>query len=1750
MNLPCGCCDGISVVTPLPIANRPGLSALQYRIGTQATFLQSLFARLSSHELSSHELAAAASDVRALADEVGQGVRLDRAGRPGPLSRLGTRELDDLSIALLDAWSVLGDVLTFYQERIANEGFLRTAVQPRSMEELSRLVGYQPRPGVSASVYLAFTLDEPPPTPANLPGLVGFSLPSPPGSQQTTPGEVLIPKGTKVKSTPSPGSEEEPQTFETSRDLLARAEWNVLRPQTTQMPDLTANNPESIRQLTLEGTGLRLSPNDVLAFSASGRPRPILRVVAQVEENAGRQVTKVTFRGGNRLTQELATEIGELRLNRVSAFDFGSRHLLNAASTIIIARQRLEEAFRRFENPEEATNLSLAEFDRMVAEGLVERLRLLVTDSQEITQQLILNARAEVDDRLINELNRGIDEALHATKKHFVPVVSGLEGLSELKTWLESTDTPPPESEVTVRLLGHLSRSTLDEMQQLMCVGGADQESVGPPLHPLFTLVPPNRAETISPFTRGQLQVLTGNERRILRFLSTDRFGQDLINLPANYADELGRMLGSVTVEPSADARHILLLEVRSDDHVIAGALHTVSSGTPDTACTMSGIPASLYFPTDGDGRLLVAPTFSAPAGAPAPDPTRWVLRLELRSGAASGLQFTFNERQEIDVRTPAAPAAPPAGMLVPTPESQFVEAVKQVTVQRRPGATPSFPIEYILVSFFSAGAGGTRVPDAVGLIPVFVEPTASPETDLFAPVRAMLLGPGAPTGEALPASLEGASALHAIVAPLAILDTDSALSIVTTIEAMSAAEVPSPAEALAGFPARLSAALAAAKVNVIIALKTFVARIVLPEGPGEVETFLAQELAVTVAALKSTFETDAAQVAKASDYDELLHRATTVKNEAYVPFGRHLLGIRAEVFRVLTRRRRSLLAAIRDLATGARDSLTDEERARVDLFLDWIDDRSNEIDASHSTMQSTVAGWPASSPSPGSSGPMLSQLACCMATAMGIALDTCACPEALSPPKLLNGESSPELGRLIAVVLQRIAQESDQIVVAPVVPDGNLETILDRLRQTLSGHNLVPAVSDADLSALFSAGSDFVTQLIQALNPEERNRLEQIMRVHRVNSPEFETRVAVLRASARVFGWNAPRVVTKIEPPGPPHTKEQDPTKPNKETTETESNKRIYLDGAFKAVRSGDAIAIRREEMRDYFAFRVLSARTRPRTAYDISGECTEVELDGDESWWKPHASSDPDDYRVVRSTRVLCEAEVLRVAPEPLLTSPQSPATEPKILPVEGREIVLEGVTVGLDTTRPLVVVGVPTASASDKVVERQLVRVRSVRYLLDRRHVFGEMLRTRIELDRSLPPLHRDSLKIYANVVEATHGETHREILGAGDGVQEFLELPVRRERVSQVPAPTPRGVERALAVSVNNVRWDEREQLHDAGRDEQCYVTHVSDQQMTSVVFGDGEHGVRPPTGQDNIRAVYRSGLGTGGNVKSAQIDQVVGGPLGVKGVSNPLPATGGTEPDAVSHVRARAPLAVTAMDRLVSTQDYADFALNFGGIGRATAERRGRVVHVTVAGTVPDPLPRDGLLLRNLEQALRLAGDPSQQFELHPHRPSLLVIVAKVAIDPRREWALVEWEVRKVVGDTFHFERADFSKDAFLSSLIATIQGVAGVEYVDVDTFDAVQSTEAQILTKKLAGLSLRPRIEARGLESAPVPGPPADGDPVNAANGRDANDARGRTEPPGGGSPNGNSAAMELVGAELIYLTPDVPDTLILEQIP
>ena len=208
----CGCCEGLTLETPVAVNNRPGLSAIAYRVGTHAQFKASMLARLSG------------ADVTELAN-------------------LRTREGDDFTIALLDAWAVVADILTFYQERIATESYLRTATERQSVINLARLIGYELRPGVAASTYLAFTME----------------------TGTGAPAAITIEKGQRVQSVPGPG--EKPQTFETDEEIEARPQWNALRPLQSKIRLPQAGDTESV----LDGVTTNLKVGDALLIVGAER---------------------------------------------------------------------------------------------------------------------------------------------------------------------------------------------------------------------------------------------------------------------------------------------------------------------------------------------------------------------------------------------------------------------------------------------------------------------------------------------------------------------------------------------------------------------------------------------------------------------------------------------------------------------------------------------------------------------------------------------------------------------------------------------------------------------------------------------------------------------------------------------------------------------------------------------------------------------------------------------------------------------------------------------------------------------------------------------------------------------------------------------------------------------------------------------------------------------------------------------------------------------------------------------------------------------------------------------------------------------------------------------------------------------------------------------------------------------------------------------------------------------------------------
>lgn len=516
-----------------------------------------------------------------------------------------------------------------------------------------------------------------------------------------------------------------------------------------------------------------------------------------------------------------------------------------------------------------------------------------------------------------------------------------------------------------------------------------------------------------------------------------------------------------------------------------------------------------------------------------------------------------------------------------------------------------------------------------------------------------------------------------------------------------------------------------------------------------------------------------------------------------------------------------------------------------------------------------------------------------------------------------------------------------------------------------------------------------------------------------------------------------------------------------------------------------------------------------RSLAAYGLSGKTVQVVLPPATPEW---VQTDSTDFEPVRTSRVYAGSEKLDLAEEPIDDL------------VAGDEIELGDVYNDLQPGRWLIVAGeradvISDGIAASGVKAAELVMLAGVTQKVreeDGVPVAGDTIHTTITLAKPLAYTYkRDTVTIYGNVVDATNGETRQETLGAGNAAQPLQQFTLKQPPLTYVSAATVSGVASTLEVRVNDVEWHEVDSLAGLAANERKFITRTDDEAKTTVVFGNGVHGARLPTGPENVKAVYRNGIGKPGNVKARQISLLNTRPLGVKEVINPIRASGGADKEGRDQARKNAPLAVMALDRLVSTPDYADFSRTFGGVGKAAAARlsngRQQLVHVTIAGVDDIPIDETSDLYRNLYDALHRYGDPYLPIQLALRERLALVVSANIRVDPDYQWETLEPKVRRAVLDAFSFDNVDLAQDLLLADAIKVMQAVPGVVYVDVDVFDTISETDllAGFTASAASVLGLRDRIVI---------------EPARFEQG-------------------------QLLPAQLSYLSSEVPDTLILQEI-
>jgi hypothetical protein len=543
-----------------------------------------------------------------------------------------------------------------------------------------------------------------------------------------------------------------------------------------------------------------------------------------------------------------------------------------------------------------------------------------------------------------------------------------------------------------------------------------------------------------------------------------------------------------------------------------------------------------------------------------------------------------------------------------------------------------------------------------------------------------------------------------------------------------------------------------------------------------------------------------------------------------------------------------------------------------------------------------------------------------------------------------------------------------------------------------------------------------------------------------------------------------------------------------------------IALDAEYDQIKIGSRVVIRRPivDTTDTSRTRITGFNVTTHTVQnvtptqlvflDVAVPTTIVQLD---TLWLPQAeiAAHLQTRTLVRNTTVFAEDEVLPVVETDMAEDLSFPSSNPNPL------IELDGLYSNLESGRWTIISGERMVFdertqrlINTGVVVSELVMVAAVTHeaktLVNGNLLAfaGEKLHTFIR--PATPPVYRyrrNTVKVYGNVVRATHGETRNEVMGSGDGSKALQSFQLLQPPLTYLPAANPAGTQTTLAVRINDVLWSESENLFALGPDVRKYITKQDDDGKTTVIFGDGEHGSRLPTGVENVKAVYRQGIGKGGNVKAEQIKLPLTKPLGVKGVINPLAANGGVDKESRDDARRNVPIAVLALDRLVSVQDYADFARTFAGIAKASATQLSdgerEVVHLTIAGAGNIVIDVNSDLYRNLVAALARFGDPLQPTQVESFERVLLVVSAKVNVLPEYLWEKVKEQMKTLLFDRLGFDNRELGQSVTLSEVLSLMQSVPGVNFVDFDILDSV--SEATLADANFgAKLKLKPRVNA------------------------------------------------------------------------
>jgi len=596
-----------------------------------------------------------------------------------------------------------------------------------------------------------------------------------------------------------------------------------------------------------------------------------------------------------------------------------------------------------------------------------------------------------------------------------------------------------------------------------------------------------------------------------------------------------------------------------------------------------------------------------------------------------------------------------------------------------------------------------------------------------------------------------------------------------------------------------------------------------------------------------------------------------------------------------------------------------------------------------------------------------------------------------------------------------------------------------------LVGQNLTTAIFETPMSA-------YIGQIIDASElPEilaEEEVAESAFFSPLIGSVDHPKEVLVFRADAAIFGHSAPALSalpTSMTGQVPvygttgsgtividhlvdgPFASITDAEWADGDLTvlDEDGQNWVFLDRVMEEIGADTHVVLRDGD--SWGLYTVDAAAEASISRFTVTGKSSHLTLDGNDQF----------DSFSIRGTTVFGASEWLPLAQRPLDGH----------LPALGAVIPLDHWAPGLEPGRKIILTGRTFGSTEVPVVTS--AEIAQVTHDLSRGRGTTLSLTAAMGFEFSL----RD-LRINANVAPATQGESVFEILGGSDPSKIFQTFRTNQMPQTHVPAATASGVEPTLEVRVDKIKWERVESLLFAGPEDRVYTTRIDQDGVTTIGFGDGINGARPPAGRDNVRVTYRKTHGLEGRVAAGQLNILMSQPLGVREVMNPFPAEGGADPENINAIRENAPLICRTLERTVSLMDYEDFARGYAGIAKSLAQwlhiQNAQRVVVTVAGEEGALVEDGGVVQSGLIEAMKLAGDPYARFHVCTYVPRFFKLAVKLKIDPDYLQEDVFASAEACLRDAFSFTSRAFGQPVFASEVLEILQGVEGVVAAIVD----------------------------------------------------------------------------------------------------